>query len=362
MSARTLNFYLGRRFLVWVFVTSVVFLALATLGDTFEMNKLATRAGLSGLDALYFTSLRLPLLYLDLLPFVFLFSTVICLLRLSEARELVVIRAAGISVWQFLVPFVLGALVIGALMVAFLEPYGTSALAKYRQIENQITQRNVEASLLGDGIWLREQHPQANFILRAEKIVDLAAHEYGDLTLHVYDAEGAFESRIEAASGRLTDGQWHLQTVTLHTRGQAAQAQADLFLPSQLDPSKLMQQFNPPDTINIWQLGDYIESAKTAGSDVARHQVRLHALISLPIMLLSMVLVAACFSLPTGRLMSTGRTIGLAVLCGFLVYIGDDFVTRLGTQSVLPPVLASWAAPLIAGLLAIRYLLGAEDG
>ena len=46
MSARTLNFYLGRRFLVWVFVTSVVFLALATLGDTFEMNKLATRAGL----------------------------------------------------------------------------------------------------------------------------------------------------------------------------------------------------------------------------------------------------------------------------------------------------------------------------
>ena len=362
MSARTLNLYLGRRFLVWIFATSLVFMVLAILGDTFEMNKLAARAGHSGLDALYFTSLRLPLLYLDLLPFIFLFSTLICLLRLSEARELVIIRAAGVSVWQFLVPFVLGAFVIGALTVAFLEPYGTSALAKFRHIESQITQQNVGVSVSKDGIWLREQNPQANFILRAEEITNLEDHEYADLTLHTYDAEGLFVSRIEAATGRLAEGQWHLQNVTLTPQGKTAQKQSDLFLPSQLDPSKLTQQFNAPDTINIWQLGNYIDSAKASGSDVARHQVRLYALASLPIMLVSMVLVAACFSLPTGRLVSTGRTIGLAVLFGFLVYIGDDFVSRLGTQNILPPFLASWAMPLIAGLLAIRYLLGAEDG
>ena len=87
MMARTLNLYLLRRFVVWLLLTSLVFLALATLGDSFETSKLAARANEGGFGALYLTSLRLPLLYLDLLPFIFLFSTVICLIRLSESRE-----------------------------------------------------------------------------------------------------------------------------------------------------------------------------------------------------------------------------------------------------------------------------------
>lgn len=362
MMARTLNLYLLRRFVVWLLVTSVVFLALATLGDSFETSKLAARANEGGFGALYLSSLRLPLLYLDLLPFIFLFSTVICLIRLSESRELVVIRAAGVSVWQFLLPFIAAALIIGAAMVAFLEPYGTGALNQYRQIENQLSNGNNQAAISANGIWLRENNPEANFILKAEKIINLEQQHFAGLTLHMIDATGRFSERIEAKRGRLVDNQWLLKEVRIIRPDQPVERRANMRFASQLGPDNLRLSFSPPDSITVWQLGDYIETARAAGSNVTGHQVRLHTMMSLPLMLVSMVLVAACFSLPTSRILSVGNTIGMAVLVGFAVYIGNDFVNSLGGQEVVTPLLAGWSTPIVAGLLASRYLLGAEDG
>ena len=65
------------------------------------------------------------------LPFIFLFGGVFCLLRLSESRELVVIRAAGISAWQYLTPLLLTALFLGIAIIATLDPLGSRGLQKF---------------------------------------------------------------------------------------------------------------------------------------------------------------------------------------------------------------------------------------
>ena len=131
MNLKTLNIYLTRKFALWLVITSLAFLALAVLGDYLEMVKLAGRFGQSNFDALYYTFLRLPLVFLDFAAFIFLFGTVLCLIRLSQAQELVVIRSAGVSVWQFLTPFLISAFVIGSLLVAIVEPLGTSSFKKF---------------------------------------------------------------------------------------------------------------------------------------------------------------------------------------------------------------------------------------
>ena len=75
-------------------------------------------------------------------------------------------------------------------------------------------------------------------------------------------------------------------------------------------------------------------------------------MLTLPFMLMAMVLVAASFSLPTGRLLSSGRTIGYAILFGFLLFIFGKFVAKLSELNILPILLASLAPPMIAPLAA----------
>jgi lipopolysaccharide export system permease protein len=362
MTRRTLNLYLTRKFAVWLTITSLAFLALAILGDYLEMVKLAGRFGQSNLDALYYTSLRLPLVFLDFAAFIFLFGTVFCLIRLSQAQELVVIRSAGVSVWQFLTPFLLTAFLIGSLLVAIIEPLGTSSFKAFRAIEDELAGRKVEVQLSKSGVWLREATPNGSFILRGGEVGDLENQRLRQITVLMFDAEGVFTHRLKAKTANLKAGAWQLKNVEILVTGQAVEKRKSMRLTSQLDTNTLAQKFYPPKTINIWQLGGYIETAQAAGSDTTRHEVRFHSLLTLPFMLAAMVLLAACFSLPTGRIISASATMGLAVLSGFGLYIGADFVARLGELQVLPPIIASWTPSLIAGLLAVSYLLKAEDG
>lgn len=138
----TLNFYLVRRFALWLVIVTLGFGAVAMLGDFLEMLRFANRFDLGADAAFGFTLQRLPLLLMDFLPFVFLFATVFCLLRLSQAQELAVIRAAGLSVWQFLKPLLVFTFILTTLIVLALEPIGANLHNRFTERQAELTSKN----------------------------------------------------------------------------------------------------------------------------------------------------------------------------------------------------------------------------
>ena len=65
---------------------------------------------------------RTPAVAEQVLPFAVLFGSMATLLQLSRKLELVVARAAGVSVWQFLQPGILVAALIGVVSVTAYNP------------------------------------------------------------------------------------------------------------------------------------------------------------------------------------------------------------------------------------------------
>ena len=57
--------------------------------------------------------LRTPAIAEKVLPFVMLGAAMIALVNLTRRLELVVARSAGVSVWQFLTPIVVLAILLG---------------------------------------------------------------------------------------------------------------------------------------------------------------------------------------------------------------------------------------------------------
>lgn len=357
-----LNRYLIRRFAIWIGITGTAFGAIAILGDFLEMLRLTNRLNLGAGDAFYFTMLRLPLLLIDFLPFIFLFSAVFCLLRMSQAQELAVIRAAGVSVWQFLLPILAFTFILAALIVAIIEPLGTSSFKHFSDIKAELTGVKPKLSFSTDGVWFRENSAAGNYIIHAEKLDAENAQRLLNVEVTLFKADGTFDHRIEADSARLQAGRFALQQARRFRDNSAVTPQAELSLPSSLNVENLSQSFLPAKAVNIWQLPNYMTRAAQTGIDVTRHQVRFQSLLALPLLLMAMVMVAACFSLPTGRMVSTGQTLGLAILCGFLLFLFNDFTQLLGELGSVPPILSSWIPAIMAMLLAVSYLLSTEDG
>src|SRR3546814_1458952 len=80
------------------------------------------------------------------MPFTILFAAMATFWRLTRSHELVVTRAAGVSVWQFLLPVLGSSVVIGMLAVSALNPLASALLSRYESLEASYM-RNQESKL-----------------------------------------------------------------------------------------------------------------------------------------------------------------------------------------------------------------------
>src|ERR1700759_5811766 len=98
-------------------------LSISFLIDYIELlRRGSTRAGVTLGVLLEMAALKLPHTAQEVLPFAVLFGTMLAFWRLTRNHELVVARAAGVSVWQFLTPAVLVAFLIGLVAVTIFNP------------------------------------------------------------------------------------------------------------------------------------------------------------------------------------------------------------------------------------------------
>ena len=86
-------------------------------------------------------ALKMPHTAQDVMPFAILFGTMLAFWRLTRSNELVVARAAGVSVWGFLTPALAVALLIGVVAVTLFNPIASLMQASYEKLDNRILRR-----------------------------------------------------------------------------------------------------------------------------------------------------------------------------------------------------------------------------
>jgi lipopolysaccharide export system permease protein len=171
--AKTLSFYIARQFLIWL---GGVFAAMVVVTFLLDYIELIRRAGAKVQATLLLlfemAALKLPQTAQEVLPFAILFGTMLAFWRLTRNNELVVARAAGVSVWQFLTPAVLVALLVGILAVTVFNPIASTSEALFETLENRILrQGSDQLSLSAAGLWLRQSDDDGNqIVIHAQKL------------------------------------------------------------------------------------------------------------------------------------------------------------------------------------------------
>ena len=148
------------RYLAGRYARAVLGVFAAVLGLIFTLDFVDTlrRAGevkgASGPLIAWLAVLHTPIVAEQALPFVVLIGAMTAFLNLSRRLELAVARSAGLSVWQFLSPALVVALLLGAAEVAAFNPLST-AMKRHAA--------GLEAKLFGSaareagGFWLRQK-------------------------------------------------------------------------------------------------------------------------------------------------------------------------------------------------------------
>jgi lipopolysaccharide export system permease protein len=362
--AKTLSAYIARQFLVWLGGVFAAMVIVTFLLDYIElMRRSGTKIQATLWVLLEMAALKLPQTAQEALPFAILFGTMLAFWRLTRANELVVARAAGVSVWQFLTPAVLVALLVGILAVTVFNPIASSAEAAYEQLDSRILrQGSDQLSLSAAGLWLRQSDETGNqIVIHADR---LGAQDVtlDGVTLYFFGDKTRFSSRVDAKSARLEKGEWVIEDGVRWLADQSAQPFAAMHLPTQLTPRKMAESFASPDTMSFWELPGFIALLEQSGFPAQRHRLHFNVLLARPFLLAAMVLVAATFSLRMQRRGGAGMMIVGGVASGFLLYIVSDIVFALGLSAKIPVTLAAWTPTGVSLIFGASMLLHLEDG
>jgi lipopolysaccharide export system permease protein len=363
--ANTLSRYLALRFLGGIAVVFGTCVGLVLLIDFVEMlrrssdNEAATVA-----RVFVFTLLRLPSFTEQLFPFAVLFGSMGAMLRLSQKLELVVVRAAGVSVWQFVAPGLAVALTLGLFATTVYNPLAAYAKSIADQIEIELFPRGPQVGAVqrtGSGTWMRQDGVDGPFVMSAGVAI-ADGRELRDVSINTFDTSGRFADRISAATARLRPGYWQLIDVTVLAPDREPEQYGTYLIATNLSYDQARETFVNVDTIAFWDLPRYIDNSTRAGLSAERFKLHYQSLLARPFLLMAMVLIAATVSLRLFRLGSVLPMILGGVAAGFLLYVAMEMAKQLGTAGVVQDVVAAWAPVVVAMLTGMTILLHQEDG
>src|SRR3546814_17850687 len=99
------------------------------------------------------------------MPFTVLFAAMATFWRLTRSHELVVARAAGVSVWQFLLPVLGSSVVIAGLAVSGLNPLAAALLGRYERLEASYVHNQPSMLAVSEtGLWLRQAEDRKSVV------------------------------------------------------------------------------------------------------------------------------------------------------------------------------------------------------
>ncbi len=361
MIGATLSRYLALRFFR---VILAIFLTIFCLMFVIVFVELLRRASDNpevGAGAVALLALmRVPFQTEMILPFAVLFGAMATFVDLTRKLELIVARAAGVSVWQFLAPFLLTAFMIGLLSVTVYNP--VAAVLKQRSDQMEINLFGVQGSVRIDhGVWRRYHGVDGLTVIHAMNSLH-GGREMTDVSVNIYSPEGGFIERVEATRATLQPGAWLLEQARVSAPGEPATLVGNYLLATDVTPEELAATSAAPQAVPFWDLPRMAATTLDAGLDALGYELQFQKLLARPLLLVAMVLVAASFSLRFFRFGGIARTLSGGVAAGFMLYIMTEVLSDLGGAGTISPVLAAWSPTLVGSMLGTLSLLHSEDG
>jgi lipopolysaccharide export system permease protein len=358
----TLYRYLARQFLLGIGMIYGAFLVLAFSIDVVNLIDRTAGRGVSSAVIVGMALLQLPVLGQKMLPFAVLLGGVFCFVKLSRSQELVATRAAGVSAWDFLLPPLAVAMVLGLFVMLGFTPVSSRMLNQFSALEAKyIKGQASQLSVSTNGLWLRQGDQDAQSVIHALSVADQGVH-LDDVIVFLYGAHDRVVGRIDARNAQLVQGAWQLNDAWVSGGDGVARHYDRYETKTTLTPTQIQESFAPPDTLSFWTLPHFIRAAESAGFSAIRYRLYLYSLLTLPVLLAAMVFMAASFSLRLSRAGGMGRVVLISALSGFGVYFFTDLTRALGQSAILPPWLAATAPAAAAILIGMTLVFHQEDG
>jgi len=366
----TFSRYIALSYLKNMLFLLFALMAIVFLFDTVELLRRAAKFDdVSVALVMRMGLLKLPEVVQILFPFAILFAGMFTFWQLNRRQELVIVRSAGLSVWQFLLPVIFVAVFIGVLQVSVFNPIGALFVSKYEQLEDiHLNRKDNEIAIFKEGLWLRQgvalgtQYSEPGYVILHANRIQKQEWALKDVKAIFFDESDNFVSRLDAPIAWLENGYWRFDEPMIFQKTGETISLPSYQMPTGLTMRDVEESFASPATMSFWHLPGYIETLEETGFDASALRTHYHNLLSQPLLFVAMILLAAVVAIRPPRQNGGLILFATGAFTGFFIFFMSSFLQALGASQQIPVVLAAWSPALICTMFGVSAIISLEDG
>jgi lipopolysaccharide export system permease protein len=359
---RKIDWYILKKFIVTFIFCMLLFTVIAVAVDSSEKTDDFVKANLS-------TSQIITQYYLGFVPFIwsllfplFVFIAVIFFTsRMASRSEVIAILASGTSYNRFLRPYIIGGVLLSALLWVgsrYWIPKANSIRSNFQT--NYIDKNDPSKNRLSGNC-------DRCFYLRTDTNTFVGIRDYdtgsksarGFFLERIKDNRVVYNVRAETIRWDTATKKWQLLNATernIDSMGEKMQKYPTLTINLNLKPSELRKDNYMKDKLTTPELVAFIKQEELRGTEgLSSLKVERYRRTATPAAVLLLTMIGAVIASRKNR-GGSGMHLALGITIAALYIMSDRFSTVFATKSNFPPLIAAWLPNIVfAGIAWLLY-------
>ncbi len=348
---RILDFYIGgilvRHVVVTIMVLLGLFMFVTFVDELTDLDK-----GQYGIvQVMQYVLLKIPKTLYEVFPMAALIGSILGLSTLARDSELIVMRAAGVSVRRI----ILSVVKVGLLLAVFAMILG-EVVSPYTETKSEQIRLNALQSNLRQendfGVWMRDENTYVNIgeVLPNLTLLNIKIFEFDERNFL------RFLSTAEEGEYQLNERRWllkGLRRTMIDDDSSAADEVKAAYWSTGVDPNILRVFRIEPEQLSLWQLDQYIDHLKSNKQDTSSYELVFWSKIVTPFATLVMLILAVPFVFKESRSGNLGRSLFFGIMIGLGFFILNKAFGYFVTLFSIPPMLGAALPTILVCALAI---------
>lgn len=303
-------------------------------------------------EAMYFVLLQMPYEVYLFVPMASLLGCLIGLGIMANHRELIVMRAAGMSMWQMTLAVFKVALLIMILVTAVGEIWIPKMVRMANDVKMQALNEG-QSLRTTHGIWLRQQ----NHFISVGHV--LPGHILQQVFQFKFDKNHHLRLAREIKEIKFEKGLWQafdVNETAFYQDHTSVAYYKNILWDVALDPRFLQINSNEPDEMSLSELYRYIQIKKKNHQAVLGHELAFYQRLIQPMTTLVMMLLAIPFIFGPLRSSTMGSKLLVGAAVGFGFHIVNRFFGTISQVYQWPPLSSALGPTCLFAMLGL-YLM-----
>ena len=332
------------KFITKVFLKSFTYVTLVLLSLILILNILSeieffTNIPVASYFPIYLAFLNSPSLVFEMFPFIFLLSTQVFFIYLFNNDEIQIFKYSGLKNSQILKIIAYLTFLFSVLIIILFYNFSSSLKSYYLELKTKHTlDGKYLAVITNNGLWIRDVINGQINIINASKI---DKNFLIDAMVSEFDKDFNSIRHIKSPKIDIEKQEWVIYEPKIFNNENSYESEV-LKLYSNFDYQKIQNLFSNLSSLSLLKLFKLRKNYKLLNYSTTETDIQIHKIISYPIYLTLMTILAAIIMFNTKHFKNTTMKLAIGLFLSVIIYYINNFFYVMGNTEKISVTISIW--------------------